>query len=732
MKYTDLSQGECKAALFPKCFPAPFQAVIFRNWEMVEPERIAEVLECSADSVRKAAAEMGLNPNPDKNIINSFVQRGYLTVIRANWHLLNYKQLLQLLDWTPERMDSVLREEDFFWVKLGKFKPVCEDVLFRQLSDAEKKMTAEIAEIVSANNTVPKNAEAPFHFLNRFGEYAEARKNEIPAKQDHLRMIYSYSALYGDPFAPDASDPYPEALLRDYQASGINAVWLQGILYQLVPWLGEELPFSKGWEQRIKGLNALIQKTAKYGIKVYLYFNEPRALPASFPLKQDFRGALFQLGAHTFCPWKPGMLEAFSAGVEQLFRAAPELGGIFCIDFNENPTHCLSKPWEIKEQCPLCSQHTVPENLSLIFRAIQNGIKRSGSKARMIVWDWSWFPGLQPDIRKKALLSLPDGCDFMSVSENSIETVCHGVKGTVFDYSISKPGPGPIALEAWKITAANGHRNVAKIQVNTTWELSCVPAIPVPYLVKKHLDNLKAIGIEDYMVSWTLGGASGGNMELLDHSIEEIARRDYGEHAEQIMHIWKGFSDAFALIPFHLVQQIYNSPQNIGPAVPIYEKPTGYTATMVCGFPYDDLETWSGYGHYPYDVLEAGYAESAEGWHKALSEFEKLGSVLTGKAANVYESQWPSCAAVYCCLKTTADLIRFIRLRDAGKLAECVPIIEDEIRNAQMMLKAVRMDSRIGFEAANHYYFQQTALLEKIVDCHRILKLIRNMEGHIQ
>ncbi len=46
--------------------------------------------------------------------------RGYVTLIRRNWQLLPYEQLLELLEMTPEQLAFTLREDDYLWVKLGR------------------------------------------------------------------------------------------------------------------------------------------------------------------------------------------------------------------------------------------------------------------------------------------------------------------------------------------------------------------------------------------------------------------------------------------------------------------------------------------------------------------------------------------------------------------------------------------------------------------------------------
>ena len=70
-------------------------------------------------------------------------------------------------------------------------------------------------------------------------------------------------------------------MLARYAAAGVNAVWLQGVLYTLAPW-SEAPELSAGWQKRLKNLRALCRRAAKYGIGVFLYWNEPRPMPLSF------------------------------------------------------------------------------------------------------------------------------------------------------------------------------------------------------------------------------------------------------------------------------------------------------------------------------------------------------------------------------------------------------------------------------------------------------------------
>ena len=104
-------------------FPSRLHAFIFRNWHAVDPTRLAKVLRTNVARVSHVAASMGLgSPKPFEP---RHAKRGYITVLRRNWHLLSYDQLLELLGMTAEELSLALREDDFLWHKMGLLKPQC-------------------------------------------------------------------------------------------------------------------------------------------------------------------------------------------------------------------------------------------------------------------------------------------------------------------------------------------------------------------------------------------------------------------------------------------------------------------------------------------------------------------------------------------------------------------------------------------------------------------------------
>lgn len=723
MKIKDLPVGDTPEALEFSHFPTRLQAVVWRNWGLIPVPKLADVLDASIQQVIELAQDMGLPDMADADF-QLWHERGYLTIIRRNWHLLPYEQLLELLEWTPEELAFVLKEDDFLYHKLGNHKPQAEPVVYAPLNEQQKIETKQLKGIVEKHFDNSENiSEKPFEFLNKYGA-----KNQTPIVESYfgLKLTYSYSAVYGDPLLDVKSDPYPEKLLEEYAASGINAVWLQGTLYTLVPWLGDN-EYSVNWEMRLENLRKLVKRAAKHGIRIYLYMNEPRNMPQAFFEQQpDWMGAEVKGGgAFALCTSNPEVLTALRDGMAMLFKEVPGLGGVFTITMSENVTHCRTRPMNIDapghdRECPICAKRPQAEFPAEVNRTIAEGVHSVNPEADVIAWTWAWDQSWD----ERAVELLPKDVKLMCVSETDVSTDASGVKGLVLDYSISKVGPGPTAERLWKKAAECGLKPVAKVQLNNTWECSAIPYIPVPDLVEEHLNNLKALGISDVMLSWTLGGYPGGNIELLQLPKEKLAEEKYGiEATPLVLKAWQKFSEAFREFPLHKTAQLYVAPQNYGPMNLLFAKPTGYVATMI-GFPYDDLDGWRG-NHYPQDVFEEQFKKLSEGWGDGMKYLRDVKTEIKAAFKDNYNDLMNVAEAAYCHFRSSYLQICFVRLRNAGKENECQPVLDEEIELAKRLLAVVCRDSRIGFEASNHYYYTANDLKEKILNC-EYLKKIKN------
>ena len=724
MNVSDIPAGDAPQALEFPHFPTRFQAVIWRNWNLVHPAQVAAVLHTTEAEIVQAAADMGLTR--DDRSLKLWRERGFQTVIRRNWELLDYPQLLELLQWTPEELAFTLKEDDFFFYKLGLHKPVCGEVRFRELTAGEKLRTAEIKQLVQQTlGALPEQTALPFDFLQKHGQEKHLTVT-ANAPQFDLKFIYPYAALYGDPLLEKDCVSYPEGMFADYHANGVNGIWLQGTLYTLVPYLGENEPYSAHWQERLENLRTLVARAGKYGVKIFLYFNEPRSMPAEFFSRHpEWRGVAGDQGDFALCTSAPGVLEALSSGVERLFREVPALGGVFTATMSENLTHCRSRGG----CCPRCEPHSAAALIAQVNNAICAGIKRSGSPARVIAYDWAWDPAWSSEV----VAALDPDIAVMTVSESGLETDCFGYPGKVNDYAMSKVGPGKKAQQLWRHALDNGGRAVAKIQVNSSWELCAVPYIPVADLVEEHFDRLRKSGVTDLMLSWTLGGFAGGNLGLLCCNKAELAQQRYGAAQQAVLQAWTKFSEAFRYFPFNDVPTLYFAPQNFGPVTLLSLTPVGRDATMV-GFPYDDIDTWRGAKNnpaapalpepIPVEIMRRSFAELSTRWAEGLAILDRFtGDLSACEAANLAELRQVA-EACYCHFRSAGCQIEWALGRQEKTVA--VSLLKTEHTLALRLLAVMQQDSRIGFEASNHYLYTANDLLEKILNCAYLLSQLQD------
>lgn len=690
---------------------------------MIPPVTLARVLKTDEATILKLAADLGLRVPP--RVSPRWLEHGYVTIIRANWHLLPYEQLIELLGWSADRMAYVLREEDFLWHKLGDLKPQVEPAIVRPLTSEERAHTRRIRSTLERlfPTLQDQDGEGPFGFLDAFEAPVESAPHTprilAPNRPFELRFLYSYSAVYGDPLINPALNPYPDGLLARLAELGINAVWLPVILYQLYPWhkFGR---YSEGHERRLESLRELTERAARFGISVITYLNEPRCMPlAFFQEHPELKGIEYNGVDGSLCTSLPEVKDLLKQGAAWLFQQVPRLGGVFTITMSENLTNCFSRgssksllPPFTGTDCPRCAGRKPVEAVVEVNRLIAEGVHSVKPDAPVIVWDWAW----NAEWAHAAVDLLPKDVWLMCTSEWGLPTCIGGVKGSVVDYSISNPGPSARSLSLWEHAQQRGLKTVAKVQVNNSWECSAIPYLPVPDLVEEHLDRMAKAGVSGLMLSWTLGGYPGGNLLLLQYRVDELAAQTFGPLAETVRAARRAFSAAFREFPFSC-GVLYVAPQNFGPKNLLYAEPTGYAATMV-GDPYDDLERWRSI--YPVDVFERQFQALSDGWKRGLDILEKAVPRVDERRRAAWDELARIATAAYCHFCSAYLQIAFVRNRaatDATSRARVLEILDEEQQLAVKLHDIARRDSRIGFEATNHYAYTLQDLREKALNC---------------
>ena len=729
--------------VFPH-FPTTMHTFIWRNWPIVDVERLAKVLETSPDNIRTVAESMGLSaqhPVPPQN-----QKRIYISLIRRNWHLLPNKQLLTLLDFTPEQLALSLKEDDFLFAKLGMLKPKCQPLIYHKPKDEENQRCQEIKGIIDSYfaDDLKSPAEEPFQFFSSLNQVQPNKTTEISKEKSRfsLRYIYSYASMFGDPLLTSDPDSCSDGLMQKLSAIGVDGIWIHTVLNQLAP--SAIFPeFGKGSDIRLKNLTELVKRARKYNIGIYLYMNEPRSMPAGFFAGREDMKGVEENQNFALCTSNPLVRKWIVESLAHVFKNVPDLAGVFTITASENLTTCASH--YTSDKCPRCSKRQESEIILEVNKAIEEGVHQGNPKAKVITWDWGW----KDTWGKEIIPKLPKSVWLMSVSEWSKPIERGGIKTEVGEYSISAVGPGPRALGQWKLAKEAGLKTIAKMQINNSWEISAVPYLPVLDLIAEHCQNLLKQDVNGLMLSWSLGGYPSPNLALIEQfdrptpptkeqALDAMAKTMYGEKAAPIARkAWTNFSQAFQEYPYNS-NVLYRCPVQYGPSNLLYSKPTGYAATMV-GLPYDDVNGWV--SPYSADVFAEQFSKMAKGWSNGMIELQKAQELVPSDKKQAAEEQKRFAEAAGLHFSTVANQVNFTVLRNSllkkdqqitpeehqKKIAAMKKILQSEIDIAHQLFILARQDSRIGFEASNHYYYVPVDLMEKVINCRYILDRIESL-----
>lgn len=687
-------------------FPQRWQTVIFRNYGLVSTDKIASTLNCSEDAVILEAERMGLSA---VKYDDRWEKRGFITLIRNNWFLLDYEQLETLLGFNRARLEFVLEKEDFLYVKLGEMKPYCPKVYYSPLTPEETVKTEALAAEISKR--IPSTVRA-FEF---FKEENDGEEFRIENSSRNIRLVHGYLTPCGDAFMEDGKQYLPDGLLKEYARQGINGVWVHGNLSSL-SYYPIEPELSKNYKLRRNNLKELVERCSKYGIKVYLYFNEPRGVQVDKIGKYAGWTGTVNNGVAHMCMEKAEVREYLYSATKDLFEDIKGLGGLITITMSENATHCNSAG-DRTCNCPVCKNLPVEKSAADVNNILMKAVRDSGSDGKVLayLWGWSSFMGWNEEKIRRGISMLDRDIVIVCASEYGKRFTTGGIDSQVIDYSISRPGPSETTKISFDEGQKHGLKVCAKIQANNSWECSAVPYLPVFGLVFQHLRNLNQINVQDYMLTWTLGGYPSPVLRMVadyaenpkDFCLGEWYKKVYGRQSENVEEAVELFCSAFKEFPFSL-SCLYNSPKTLGPANLWSLQPEEKRSTMVC-YGFDDYETWI--EPYPYEVFVSQYKKLVEGWEQGLEKLRCIEDSVGVKELSAYAE------AAYIHFKSDLLQTEFSYYKRDVKAykAEISQLLSEEKDICERLLNLASQYPAIGFEAANHYFYNDRNLVEKII-----------------
>ncbi|MFH0965103.1 MAG: hypothetical protein V2A58_13980 [Planctomycetota bacterium] len=572
------------------------------------------------------------------------------------------------------------------------------------------------------------------------------------------RIVRAPHAPYYTNELDDDTTYYTDNYLARLAHHGANGVWIHQRLRDLAA--TSVFPeYGQGREKRLAKLNYLIDRAGRWGIRVYLYLNEPRAFPAESPFYKSHPDAkghrnddnVMEGGGPYFamCTSSEEVKRSLVESSADLFRAAPGLGGVLLITMSEHLTSCwshLAPAKGEKPSCPRCADRDPSEGVAEIVNLVAEGVHSASPDALVVAWTWSW-DRVEPVPHEKLIGALRDDVIVMADFERGQWLTHRKRRWFADEYMLSLPGPTDDFRKKRRLTQKLGRKVYAKIQIANTHELATVPYIPVPCKLHEKLSNMRAEGVRGYMGCWIFGSYPSIMTELAgryswepapendDGYLRRLAGRIYGDDAApDVLLAWKKMSRAFGNYPFsqHLV---YWGPMNYTCIYPFRLTSAG-VAPGTSWRVHDtigDGSSWARLGldtpdepafiREEFQILVAGWRE---GLRDLASALEKTPERLRDSAAR----DFGVAEATMLHLDSTTHILAFLEARvrlERGEnpseaLAAMRAAMEAELANRARLLELSRADSRLGFHSEAGYWYRPEKIESAIAELERQLR----------
>lgn len=555
-----------------------------------------------------------------------------------------------------------------------------------------------------------------------------------------------------------AEKVYTNEVLEEIAQSGFNGIWLHAFLANIVK--SEAFPeFGEHTSIHLESLRKLIERSARFGIKVYLFCQPVRSVAlknrAFWEKHSDVMGQIERSSEQVLEETlneslEMGCLCTSTEPVKQLLRESggylaknlPGLGGLILITASEYPGHCYSHRrkenptiWSPLIECPRCKEREPWEIVAEMINLMHEGIREYSRDMKIIAWNWGWSGYIAAPCTP-LLEKLPKDTIIMAGFEQGGFMELAGRPGhPVTEYSLTYPGPSPVCTKMLEEAQRLGFTCMTKLQIGTTHELGSVVSFPLMesiYEKASYHRNNPSIG---YMGCWNFGNMVSANtvgfnffLRQETSSNKKQALADFASYyfpscdPAWVLAAWETFSRAAENIPFS-IPFLYNGVHahalsyfEIYRPEPLKGTDPG-TSYLPCKKRGDDLQKSCCNEGLPWTLDEiitslskmgAIWEEGARMLARGLSSTSSPnGAKELGNAVTV-GALWESAAHAY----------RAYRLRldwKEEKKPELLRIIREEMKTVEKALPHVEKDERLGYHGeAGLRFFDGESMKSKL------------------
>jgi hypothetical protein len=532
---------------------------------------------------------------------------------------------------------------------------------------------------------------------------------------------------------PDLSPEYlSDDSFRSLAHAGANGMFIYGdfLLYAENTKLTElNQPDAAKY---IDVLRDASERAALYGVKIYFCAVSPK-FPADHPLFKRLPGtrgaALSNQNLHCLCSSNGDALNFHADVFTNLFAKVPKLGGLILIIGGESYYHCFMRAAGAgigHTNCKQCEGKLAEDVIANLLR-ITSTAAQSEAPGGILVTAWPYsahyFWSTEPN-QLKLIDRLPPNVALQSEIEKDqtlIRQITEGeAKGqsyqkAVWDYSLDYVGPSYRIISQAQRCAQRDRKLVVKTETSYGIELLHFPYTPCMQHSAAEWENLRALRPHAILQRWGFIGMFDSPAERLgflarwdpnfapQSSAVEIAQQLYGSMAPKVADAWSHFSEAVQHIPCLTTGGYYIGPAFLGPCHPLPTW-TGATPDAFCGSLYylQEVEATFSHAHEKsrddltlhstkqlgseHDVMifESEFSVARDHAKAGYDVLQSLdASALPAHQRDELIEQQAIGEYLYRQFRTTANVIRFLHLREKNQASELPTIAKDELENTR-------------------------------------------------
>jgi hypothetical protein len=571
---------------------------------------------------------------------------------------------------------------------------------------------------------------------NRPGDYLT--KPGMPSSLEQVFGTPEYDRWKDEPEMRDElfddREYFPDAYLARLAADAVNGLWVTGMFWQLcrtptVPGFG---PHS---DRRLDHLRRLVARGARYGIKIYLFCIEPRAVAehnGHIEIPRGHQGRMY-------CTSTPQGRQALDECVRFLFTECPGLGGLINLCVGERGTHCYSGRLNQPNTCPRCSKLDPYEVLSDTLAIMEKAMHETAPAAQLIAWPYGQYLVWGIEKTREYAAHVPEGVTLMHNFESAGECEQLGKTRRLDDYWLAWPGPSQIFRDCAADARAAGRQTGAKIQTSCSYEMATVPFVPVPGNLWRKYRAIRELGVGTVMQCWLVGSfpspmtQAGGELSFEPFPADEnafmlhLAAVDWPGNQQHVAEAWRLFGKAYRNYPFSRIFSYY-SPMNNGPVWPLHLIPrdSGLQPPFRANRPPsgDRIGECLGDGLNLMEALQL-CGRMREGWAAGMALLEPLRPIYADNPPRLRDIA--VCEAVGLQICSTHNILSFYQLREQlawtgdlparlGLLGRMRGLVVEEGQLSARLLELAEADSRLGFQADSECHIYYPAKLRWRVD----------------